>query len=135
MRHISRATMAVVILAVALTLAAPMSANPAQRPMNRLAAALPCDDEDAGWCVRPGEEVGINLWGYTAGGECTIRYEIDWGDGTPPEERIGPTGSSDYASHSYQSVGVHTLTATTTVLSGHWSCYTVDWERHRDTWK
>jgi hypothetical protein len=66
--------------------------------------------EDVTYCVYPGQEVSIRVSSITTHGDCTVAWDIVWGDGSVDEVTTSPAQRQVRVSHTYDEVGTYAIT-------------------------
>jgi hypothetical protein len=87
--------------------------------------------EDVTYCIYPGQEVSFSVSSITTDGDCTVDWDIVWGDGSVDEVMTSPSERIVTVSHIYNQVGAYTITTPGTALDTDPDmlfCHGIKWE-------
>jgi hypothetical protein len=90
-------------------------------PSDSSPASTPCVFIGDVSCRSTDPQVTLDATIGSGGAECTFGISVDWGDGSPVQDYSvpgAPAGNIPFASHTYNSPGVYTITQDVSLLSG-----------------
>ncbi len=80
------------------------------------ASADTCPGASTRYCTRLGDDTGVMLTTITDGPGCAVRFGIDWGDGSPVQQREVGVRQITTVPHLYPALGHYVITVTGTVV-------------------